>query len=305
LTFNPNNVLLQDAKTGQIPSEQGTLILKDTIRGSAVMSLAKHEPMTKPKKTFTYLASGVGAYWVNEGEKIQTSKPQWLTATMEAKKLGVIIPVTKEFLRFTVADFFTMMRQEIAEAFYVKFDQAALWDTDSPYAAGQSIWADINASGNKLELNSTNKGLYHELNQILGMIEEEDGTPSGFTTIKANNQLLRGVVDANGRPMFTDANAGAPSSLLGQPVGYVKKAAWDRTKAEIITGDWDYARFGILQNIEYEVSTDATLTTIVDQNNEPISLFERDMFALRATMHVGFMKLKEGNFAALTPDVTA
>ena len=36
---------------------------------------------------------------------------------------------------------------------------------------------------------------------------------------------------------------------------------------------------------------------------ESINLFERDMFALRATMHVAFMTLKEDAFAALTPKV--
>ena len=32
----------------------------------------------------------------------------------------------------------------------------------------------------------------------------------------------------------------------------------------LITGDWDYARYGVLQGIEYAISEDATLTTIVD-----------------------------------------
>lgn len=98
MTFNPNNVLLQDAVTGQIPQEQATLVLKEFMQQAAITKLAKYEPMTKPEKKFTYLASGPGAYWVGEGEKIQTSKATWLQATMKTKKLGVIIPVSKEFL---------------------------------------------------------------------------------------------------------------------------------------------------------------------------------------------------------------
>lgn len=300
------SALLSTARTGSVPTEQGTLILKDTVTDSMVMGLAKYEEMTKPKKEFTYLASGVGAYWVNETEKIQTSKPTWAKAEMEAKKLAVIIPASKEFLNYTVSGFFDAMKPEIAEAFAIAFDLAAIFGVNTPFAAGHNIWSDINASGNKLELNSTGKGLYQELNSILGMVEDEDGEPNGFITIKSNKQLLRGVVDQQGRPMFTDANSGTPSMLLGHPVGYAKKkAAWDRTKAEIITGDWDMARYGILQDIEYSISEDATLTTITGEDGEPVNLFERDMFALKATMHVAFMRLKEGNFAAITPDVTA
>jgi HK97 family phage major capsid protein len=120
--FDPNNVLLSDAKSGSIPSEQGTLVVKEFMQNSAIAQLAQFEPMTKEKKTFTYLAEGPGAYWVSEAERIQTSKATWLTAEMEAKKLGVIIPVSKEFLKYIVSEFFAIMRPAIAEAFYKKFD---------------------------------------------------------------------------------------------------------------------------------------------------------------------------------------
>ena len=35
-TFDPANVLLQDARTGNIPSEEGTLVLKEFIANSVV-----------------------------------------------------------------------------------------------------------------------------------------------------------------------------------------------------------------------------------------------------------------------------
>lgn len=303
-TFTPDNVLLSDARSGSIPSETGSLILTDTVAGSAVMKLATYEEMTMPEKKFTYLADGVSAYCVDEAERIQTSKPTWLTATMTAKKMGVIIPVTKEFLQFTVRDFFNQMRPKIAEAFYTKFDQATLFGNNNPFGAAHSIWANITAAGNTLELGAGGVDLYDQLNSLLGMVEDEDGDPNGFTTIRSNNKLFRGVRDGDGRPMFTSANAGTPATLLGEPIGYADKKSWDRTKAEIITGDWDYARYGIVNNIEYEILTEATLTTVVDEAGNPLSLAERDMIALKATFMPAFMVLKEGNFAAITPDIT-
>ncbi|CAM5191439.1 hypothetical protein LSPH26S_05522 [Lysinibacillus sphaericus] len=123
----PNNILLQDAKTGSIPTESGTLVLKEFMANSAVAQLAKYEEMTKPKKEFTYLAQCLALTGLENTERIQTSKATWLKAVMEAKKLAVIIPVSKEFLKFTVSDFFSQMQPAIAEAFYKKFDQAALF----------------------------------------------------------------------------------------------------------------------------------------------------------------------------------
>lgn len=300
MAFTPANVTLSDAKTGTIPAEQGTLILKDFMQNSVVAQLATFENMTKPKKQFTYLADGPGAYWVGEGEKIQTSKATWLTAEMEAKKLGVIIPVSKEFLNYSVEDFFNEIKPAIAEAFYSKFDQAALFGTGSPYAVGTSVFERITTSGNTVKRGTTDN-LYTDLNGVLALVEDGDNEVNGFTTIRKFKQHLRGAVDASKNPIFNDATQGAPAQVLGLPVGYANAKSWDATKAEIIAGDFKYARYGILQGIEYSISEDATLSSIKDENGDAINLFERDMFALRATMHVGFMTLKEDAFAALTP----
>ena len=303
-TFNPDNALMMDARTGEIPTEQGTLILKDFMTNSVTAQLAQYEEMNAPRKEFTYLAEGPGAYWVGEGEKIETSKATWMTAEMEAKKLGVILPVTKEFLNYTVRDFFNQMRPAIAEAFYTKFDQAVLFGNDSPYATGVSVWENIQASGNTIELGS-GENLYIDLNDLLALVEDGDNDPNGFTTTRRFRKDLRGAVDSQNMPIFNETTQGAPANLLGLPVGYVDGKAWDYDKAHLLTGDWQYARYGILQGIEYSVSEDATLTTIVDENGDPINLFERDMFALRATMHIGFMTLKEDAFAALVPPAPA
>lgn len=296
--YTPDNVLLQDAKTGFIPEEQGSLVVKEVMKGSAVMQLAKHEEMTKPKKKFTYLAEGIGAYWVSETERIQTSKAQWLHAEMEAKKLAVIIPMSKEFLRYTARDFFDEVQPLIAEAFYKKFDAAALFGTNTPYGeSGTSIFEGATAEGNIL---ADTGNLYVDANSVLQLIEDGEHDPNGLLTTRSFKGKMRGALDGNGQPMFDGQN-----DLLGLPIAYTEGKSFDKTKAQALFGDWDYARYGILQGIEYEVSTDATLTTVSadDATGQPLSLFERDMFALRATMHIGYMNVKPDAFAALTPAV--
>ncbi|WPC79735.1 phage major capsid protein [Bacillus halotolerans] len=299
-TFNPNNALMQDAVNGKVPTEQGTLVLKEFMTQSAVTKLAKYEEMTKPEKEFTYLASGPGAYWVGEGERIKTSKAQWLTAKMISKKLGVIIPVSKEFLRYTIADFFTQMRPAIAEAFAIKFDQAALFGVDSPFGQGVSVFEKIKESGNTVALNSLGN-LYDELNGVMALVEDADKDVNGFTTTRRFRQKLRGTKDGNGLPIFNDATGGATQQALGLPIGYVDSKSWDYEKAALLAADWNYTRYGIPQGMEYKISEDATLTTIVDADGNPINLYERDMVALRVTQQVGFMTLTDDAFAAITP----
>lgn len=302
-TFNPDNVLLMNARTGSIPTQYASEMIGEVVQNSAVMQLAQLEDMSLPKKEITYLAEGPGAYWVAEGERIQTSKATWLTAEMEAKKLGVIIPVSKEFLRYSVSDFFNMIRPKIAEAFYKKFDQAALFGTQSPYAAGHSILAAATAAGNTVAHDDA-EALYGQLNGLIGLVEDNEIDPDGIATVRSLKQVFRGELDSTGRPIYVKGDGTAPDDILGLPIAYVNGSSFDKTKAVAMTGDWDYARFGILQDIQYSISEEATLTTVVDEGGEPLNLWERDMFALRATMHVAFMVLKDEAFAVLTPDVT-
>lgn len=298
-TYTPDHVLMSDVKTGKIPEEQGGLIIEDVIKGSTVMKLAKNEPMTAPKKNFSFKAKGAGAYWVSETEVIKTSKVEWLTASMTAEKLGVIIPFSKEFLRYTAKEFFSEAKPLIVEAFYETFDIATLFGTNSPYAAhgsGKAIFTGATEAGNSVVLGTGN--LQDDVFSLMALIEAGGFNPDALATTNAFKQNLRTAKDGNLNRLYTDLN-----NVEGLPVAYAKPEAWDKTKAAALMGDWDYARYGILQGIEYAISEDAQLSSVVGADGKPINLFERDMFALRATMHIGYMNVKPDAFGALTPVV--
>lgn len=302
-SFTPDDVLLSDSIDGKVPTETAVELVGNIVQNSAVMQLAKAEEMNAPKKVISYLADGVGAYWVGEGEKIRTSKPTWLEATIEAKKLGVIIPVSKEFLKWNKRQFFEEVRPLIAEAFYTKFDQAALFGTETPYAAGHNILAAATSAGNTVA-HVDSDPLYPQLNGLVGLVEDGEFDPDGIATVRSLKQVFRGELDNTGRPIFVKGDGTAPDDILGLPIAYVNGKSFDKTKAVAFTGDWDYARFGILQDFEYAISKEATLSTIVGEDGQPINLYERDLVALRVTAHFAFMVLKDDAFAALTPDVT-
>src|SRR5699024_3241119 len=287
-TFDPDNILLQDAKTGQVPSEQGTLIVKDIISNSVMMQLAKYEEMTKQEKEFQYLAEGVGAYWVGEGEVIQTSKPQWLSAKMVAKKLGVIVPVSREFLQYSLTDFFAEVKPLIAEAFYKKFDEATILGVDNPFE--QSVANSIDEEGNAIEGEID----YETLIELYGVLEDADHDANAFVSRKNNNSAFR-QIDENGNALFDRGT----NTLDGLPIANLTSSELE--KGELIAGDFDYVRYGIPYNLNYAISEEAQLSSIVDENGDPINLFERELIAIRATMDVGFMVLKDDAFAKIEP----
>lgn len=293
-TFTPDNVTMMDAKTGKIPTAQSDAINTAVKQGSALMKLAKAVPMTKPIEEYTYM-TGVGAYWVGEAERIQTSKPTFTKAEMRAHKLGVIIPTTKENLRYSVTNFFELMRPEIAEAFYKKIDEAGFLGTNSPWTF--SIIKAATDAGNVIE-ETANK--YDDLNAAMGLLEDEDLDANGIATTRSQRSKYRASKDLNGTPIFNQATQGNVDNILGLPIAYLPKGSIaGEDKVTEVVGDWDAAHYGVLQGIEYEILTEATLTTVTDEEGNPINLAERDMVALKATMMIGFMVTNEESFSVV------
>jgi len=293
--FDPDNVTMQDAKTGEIPAELTDNIITSVKTGSAIMKLAQAVPMTKPKERFTFM-SGVGAYWTEEGQKIQTSKPTFMEAWMEAHKMAVIIPTTKENLSYTVTDFFELMKAEIIEAFYKKFDQSVTFGTDNPFP--QSL---LGSAGLVNQTTVETKNKYDDISNAMAFLEEQDLDANGIAAPRSQKAKYRQTKDGNGNPVFNDVHQDSPADLLGLPISWAPRNSWDKKQASEILADWDKVYYGILGGINYEILTEATLTSIKDKDGNPINLAERDMAAIKATFTPAFMVIQDEAVAAVTP----
>ncbi len=287
--FNPNDVMMNN-KEGFVPEEFGQPILEDMIEGSLMMQLAKYEPMTTSKKKFDVYLGGLGAYWVGEGEQIRTSSPKWTQISMEAKKLGVIIPVSREYLYYKQKDFWTFIRPRIAEAFYKKFDEATILGTESPFA-----WSiDKSATAKKVSGELTTANVTKMYDNLYG-----DGfAPNAVISKLANRSTLNSLtrqVNGVATSLYTNGQ------LDGVPVFDLNRNIQGIEKGTLYTGDFNYAYYGIPYNLNYLISQEATLTTLKDENGNPVNLFDRELAALRATMDVAFMIVKDDAFASLKP----
>lgn len=300
VVLNPANVTIQDSKTGVIPFETSDEILTQVAHESAMMRMANFETMTKPVKEFYYM-SGIGAFWVNELERIQTSKPTWTRAEMRAHKLGVIVPTSRENLRYSVPDFFELVRPQIVSAFHKKIDQASLVGINSPWSRSALSVAD--AAGNIVQ-ETTNK--YNDFVDAMAKLEEHDHEADGCITSKIQLAKYRKTKDDVGNPiLIRDAiSNGAADQILGMPIAYAPRETFGNKIVEIV-GDWSYAFYGVLRPIEYEILTEATLTTIKDEAGNDFNLAERDAVAIRAIMSIGWFIANDDTFAAITSDGTA
>ena len=294
--FDGSGIAMTSAKVGRVPVGMAEEILSGVKAGSAFMKLAKAVPIDRPETRFTHM-SGVGAFWVDEAQRIETSKPTWLQVTLRTKKLAVIIPTTKENLNHSVGDFFELMKPEIVEALHRKFDAAALGGVDNPFE--WSVLTSAQAAGNVME---ETQSKYEDINVAMGAIEAADFDPNGIAALKGQKRKYRATKDEGGMPVFAEAQGEEAAHVLGQPTAFLHNGTLAGTQALEFVGDWNQAVYGILRGIEYEILTEATLTTIEasDAPGKPVSLAERDMVALKAVLDIGMMVVQDGAFVAIT-----
>lgn len=292
-----DNLFLKDNLTGFVPVEQATEIMKDVARGSSILRLSKVEPMESDTKKIPVMTDGPGAYWVGESERIQTSVATWIFPEMTAKKLAVIIPVTKEKLNDTTINVFAELRPAIAEAFYTAIDAACLFGINSPFA--KNIFDVAQDAGNVIEV-GTNAKLDLDISDVMALIEDAGQDVNGFAAHYGIKNSLRKLRDENGAPLF--AAGTNQNELYNNPIEFVRNGAWDKEKAELIAANWNYSLVGIRQGIEYEILKEATLQSVTMADGKPLSLAENDMVAIKATMRIGFLPIKDEAFAALIPE---
>lgn len=287
---------LKDELKGFVPVEQAAEIIKKVARGSSVIRLSKVEPMTSESKKFPVMTSGAGAYWVGEGKRIGVSGATWIFPEIRAKKLGVIIPVTKEKINDSTIDVFSELQESIAEAFYKAFDSAALFGYNSPFAT--SIMGAIKDNDSIVKASSTKFDI--AASEVMAIVEDEGFEVDGFAGNIGLKHILRTMRDANGAPIYvqgTDQN-----ELYNEPIEFVRNGSWKDDQAKLIAGEWKYSIVGIRDDIEYEILDQATLQGTLDEDGKPISLAEQDMIAIKATMRIGYLCVKPEAFAALVPD---
>lgn len=233
---------LKDNLVGFVPKEISYDIIGDVTYGSTVMRLSKVEPMTSDSKRFSVFKNGVGAYWVDETERIGTSVPKWEHPEIVAKKLGVIVPTTREKLNDTVIDVFQAARPMIAEAFYKAIDQACLFGINSPF--NDSIYSVAMANGMAVALGTNNK-LDLDISDVMSLVETKGYDVGGFVSNIAFKNSLRKLRDANGNQLYvqgiTDRQGQRYDALYSLPIEFCRNNAWDATKALCIGGNWDYS----------------------------------------------------------------
>ena len=269
-----------------LPADVSNEILQKTQEASAVMSLARQIELPGRGTSINVITGDPEAAWVGETAAKPVSDPGVTTKVMSAYKLAVIVPFSKEFRR-DVPALYDALVQRLPNALGNKFD-ATVFTGSAPGSNFDVL------SGCTAQAIGTNT--YDGLVAAEADIAAHGGDMNGIALSPVGKGVLLAATDQNKRPLFINTVAeGAIPYVLGAPVriskgAYKAGAATTGTTPAVpnivgAAGDWTQAMYGTVNGVEISFSEDAV---ILDSSNNPIYLFQQNMFAVRAEIEVGF-----------------
>lgn len=270
-----------------LPTEVSSEILQKTQEQSAVMSLARQIQLPGRGLTIPVITSDPEANWVDETAAKPVSNPGLNTKIMQAYKLAVIVPFSDEFAR-DMGALYDALVARLPLALAAKFDATVFHGT----APGSNF--DTLASVAAQSISGTGNSVYKALVAADTAIATAGGILNGFALSPQAKGELLGAVDSTGRPLFVNSVAdGVVPRLIGAPAHYAKAAYKDGTSGSGATpdvigfaGDWTQALYGTIEGIKIDMSNQASLP--IGTSNAMISLWQNNMFAVRAEIEVGF-----------------
>ena len=266
-----DTTFLKDNLAGTVPVEICKEIMKNIIDQASILKVSKRIPMTSDTMVIPKMVDTGSAAWVKESEEISTTIPTFEYPKLQAKKLAIIVPVTREKYNDSVSDVLGEIKQAIADMFATSIDTACIFGVNTPFDTNL-----ITAIGTQ-RITSTSK-LDTDLSDAMGLVEDSKYNCSNILMGTSQKKVLRALANDN-----KYKGAITLSGAYDTPIEYVRN--WDDTKSLAITGDFSRSIIGTRENMQYEILKEAT----INNGTETINLAQRDMLGVKCTMRMAYL----------------
>lgn len=278
-----------------LPPQVSSEIWASTQEQSAVMAVSRQISLPGSGISIPIVTGDSAADWVAESAEKPVSHATVSSKTMTPYKLAVIETFSMEFRRDLPALYGELARR-LPGALAKKFDSTVFAGT----APGSGF--DVLSGAPGLTVDGTNT--YADLAAVFNAIAANGGSLSHWVGSPAFEGLLLSGVASDGRPLFIpDATTqGRVGSIFGRPVyttrGALKVNA-DSTDTAVAGDFANSAIYGTVEGIQVDVSDQAT----VNDGGTQVNLWQRNMFAIRAEIEVGFITRSANHFVRVNNGV--
>jgi HK97 family phage major capsid protein len=281
-----------------LPKEISQQIWQDAQDSSAVMRFATRIDLPGAGVQIPMITGDPTAQWVSETNEIAVGESTFSSKAIAGYKLGVIELFSNEFKR-DLPGLYRELAKRLPKTLGLAFDATVFH--------GAAPGADFDELRDVQALNLDTTDTYGDLVAIESAISLANGTNTGYVLSPRARGLLLNARDADNRPLLLNdiQREGGVSQLLGVPVDLTRavyKEGVEDTTPEVLgfAGDWSQAMYGVVEGIEVAVSSEATVSKTVGGTTTQVNLFQRDMFALRVTAHLGFAVRDKSKLVRIT-----
>src|SRR5512139_1292498 len=279
-----------------LPAQVSSEIWATTQEQSAVMAVSRRIQLPGSGLSIPIITGDSAADWVAESAEKPVSHATVSSKTMTPYKLAVIETFSMEFRRDLPALYGELARR-LPGALAKKFDATVLGGT----APGSGF--DVLSGAPALTVDGTNT--YADLAAVFNAVAAAGGNLSHWIASAGFEGLLLSQVASDGRPLFIpDATTqGRVGSIFGRPVYSTNGTLVKSTTVgddTAVAGDFaNSAIYGTVEGVQVDVSDQAT----VNDGGTQVNLWQRNMFAVRAEIEVGFVTRNVNHFVRITDGV--
>lgn len=291
--------------SGFLTEEQAAPIFDMAARISVVQRLARQVPLGYRGVSIPVTTGKMSAAWVDEGAQKPASAGSMSLKTITPKKIASIAVVSAEVIRANPGGYVDQILPQMAEAFALAFDRAALRDEGPDGTPGGGPFTTyVGQTAKSVEIGTSEKGIYADIIAGLTELVNDGKRLRSFALDDRLEPYFLGALDGNDRPIFIDtpldvttaamfeanqAQPARPGRLIGRPSYFADGVGEDEPDSGTYTlaygGDWSQCAWGVVGGITYKVSTEATVTI----DSKMVSLFENNLVAILGEAEYGFL----------------
>lgn len=259
-----------------MPAEVSNDILAAAVESSAVMQLARRIDLPGTGAQVNTILGEPTAAWVGETDLKPVSNSNINKKVMTAYKVAVIETVSKELAR-DARGLYEELRRRLPYSIGAAFDKTVFGAVNAPGANFDQL-----SDADAVTLGE-GENIYNALVKAYGAVAENGYTMNGAILAPAGAAAIIGAKDDNNRPYdrgWLEGNFGSKfvnttHAMANGIIGFA--------------GDWNQALYGVVNGIELEISTEATLTVGSGDDTEMISMFQNNMIAIKCEAELGFV----------------
>lgn len=275
--------------SGLLPDLTANSILTGVRKSSIAMQLLTKLPnMTSGTLKQPVLKSLPIADFVNgdSGMKV-TTNAAWGNKMLVAGEIAAIVPVPLAVIDDASYDIWGETQPLIVEQVGRVFD-TQVFSARNPKAPSE--WPDPIIPAAIAKANIVQRGtgidIAEDINQLFGLLEEEEYDVSGMAARKTVKTALRGLRDTNGQFIYAGPTDTMPGTIYSVPSYFVGKGIWPSTQALAVAGDWSMGVYALRQDISFEIFREGVIS---DEDGKVIyNLMQQDMAAMRCVIRLAW-----------------